>query len=326
MCAFMPDQEREPPKRSPSAGPGPNPALIEELRRKLGNNSAARALAPPKAAPATAPAAPAAAPAAPATAPAANTNSSAMPDLGGVSAMHSARAAGDSGSGQQSIQILYQGPDEEGRGSHDVRAVSLQAWTPGSGVADVEKAAPARLPKLTTLTFWGHGALDKHCNLEPADMVKTILAWKKLNPGLNRVEFVTCNIRHYGESIDPKDMRAYADRVKSKLTSSRAGRDIALMGMPVAPTGKKNNWSILLAEPYYESWVYVTGEGKTDQDMHRAAALLKTKPDANGQLELYKGDMAVRAQEILADPQHANRTWTYTYGHFSDLRNILVPI
>ena len=147
-------------------------------------------------------------------------------------------------------------------------------------------------------------------------MVKVIAAWKKLNSQLNTVELITCNARHFTGSTD-----SFANQLKKGLHSGllSSTRSITVKALPVTVTGSQNAFSILLADTNTKSWCYVTGPGTDDKIMFEGANLISYE---NG--KSFKGDIAVRANQVVRD--NPNRKWTMNYGYFNMLRRNLVTI
>jgi hypothetical protein len=175
-------------------------------------------------------------------------------------------------------------------------------------------------PGLDTLVFWGHGDAYRLCNKTPNDMVKTISAWKKLNPQLNTVELITCNARHF---TGPND--SYANQLKKGLRSGfrSSTRNITVKALPVTVSGSQNAFSILLAEPNTKSWCYVTGPGTDDKIMFQGANLINYI-EIDGKSVSFKGDIAQRADKVVRE--NPTRKWTMNYGYFNTLRHNLVAI
>lgn len=71
--------------------------------------------------------------------------------------------------------------------------------------------------------------------------------------------------------------------------------------------------------------MYVVAPGATDSEMMQAQALIRyTKNDTGGD-ESYTGDIAVRAQQVLANKAPTDQ-WQMLCGHYDDLRNYLVAV
>lgn len=205
------------------------------------------------------------------------------------------------------IQFLFQG----GSGSHGPRAQALSSVTAGSKVADIT-TAPKAVTGLDTLAFWGHGDQFKLCGNSVNDMRTVISGWKNLNSGLKTIEIITCNARHCSAG-DP-----FAKRLKSSFGIMSGTRGLKVKALPTTVTGKTNAWSILLAEPGFRSWVYITAPGKTDSLLMQANTLIQFQTNATGGLVSFKGDIAQRADKVVRE--HRDRKWTMNYGYFNTLR------
>jgi len=209
------------------------------------------------------------------------------------------------------IQFLYQG----GHGSHGPRAQALANVTPGSRCGDIATTRATQIPGLQTLAFWGHGDSYRLCGKTPRELHELIKDWKKLNPGLNTVELITCNARHSTVG-DP-----YANQLKSGIGFRSSLRGMKIKALPTTVTGRRNAWSILLAETSFNSWVYITAPGMDDSLLMQAKTLIDFTTTPSGGSVSFRGDIAVRANEVVRD--HPNRQWTMNYGYFNTLRNHL---
>jgi hypothetical protein len=218
------------------------------------------------------------------------------------------------------IQILY---DDE----HKERAVALASETPGSRSGEIEATPPTKITEgsLDALTFWGHGSSDKFCGREPDELAKLIGMWRKLNSGLKTVELITCDARHYYKG----DTDAYADKLKSAM---RCGflpptSGMKVKALPVTVTGKQNGVSILLAETVFKTWAYLTapaGAMSKDEFLMPAQSLVRFIPGKEGGFEPYKGNLAVRANELAKEQK--DRNWTIAYGYLNTLRAYLAEV
>jgi hypothetical protein len=184
-------------------------------------------------------------------------------------------------------------------------------------VSDVTAAAAA-VPNLDTLAFWGHGDSQRLCGKTVEEIRTTIAAWKRLNPGIQTVEILTCNARHC-TSGDP-----FATRLKSSFGILSGTRGLKVRALPTTVTGKTNAWSILLAEPIHNSWVYITAPGTNDKELMVANSLIQFEKNATGGLVCFRGDMATRANKVVTE--HPTRTWTMNYGYMNTLRAHLVAV
>ncbi len=206
------------------------------------------------------------------------------------------------------VQFLFQG----GHGSHGPRAQALSTVTPGSRCGDINTTNPTTIQGLDTLAFWGHGDSQKLCDKTPTQLFEIIKSWKNRNSGLKTIELITCNARHT-TSGDP-----FANRLKSKFGILSGTRGMVVKALPVTVSGKRNAWSILLAETVFNSWCYVTAPGTDDSLLMQASSLITFQRNATGGLVSYRGDIAKRADEMVrANPQ---RQWTMNYGYFNTLR------
>lgn len=212
------------------------------------------------------------------------------------------------------IQFLFQG----GHGSHGPRTQALSGATAASRCGDIATTAPSAVVGLDTLAFWGHGDAHKLCDKTPDQLFALIRAWKSLNGGLKTIEIITCNARH-ASSGD-----SFASKIKSKFGILTGTRGMVVKALPVTVTGTLNAWSILLAETNFNSWVYITAPGATDALLMEASSLINYETNAAGGLSSYRGDIAVRADQMIRS--HPQRQWTMNYGYFNTLRASLVPI
>ena len=139
---------------------------------------------------------------------------------------------------------------------------------------------PKKVPDLRTLVFWGHGEHQKFCELTPDEFVPLVSSWKKLNPGLETVEMLTCNARHSERGAAD----SYTQKVVNQLTVKHAG--IRFRALPVATTKKGDvcNWSILKWHPASATWAYIgapthqstaTAKSGLDTTMHSAVRFLE---------------------------------------------------
>lgn len=211
------------------------------------------------------------------------------------------------------IQILY-------TQDHMTRAVALTSVVPLARHGLVNTTPPIAIPGLHTLTFWGHGDPGRFCDHSPSELVKLIGKWKKLNSKLKTVELITCNARHCTQG-DP-----LASKIKSGLRMGflHGTAGIKVKALPVTVTGKRNAFSILLAEPNYKSWAYITAPGTNDGPMMEAQNLIRYDAGQNGGAVPYQGDLAVKANKVARD--HPVRNWTVNFGYFNTLRSCLVDV
>ncbi|HKL40772.1 MAG TPA: hypothetical protein VJ894_08835 [Cryomorphaceae bacterium] len=212
------------------------------------------------------------------------------------------------------IQFLFQG----GHGSHGPRTQALAKVSTPSNVGDIDSTKPVLVPGLHTLAFWGHGDSSKLCGKTASEIVEIVSAWKKLNTGLKTVEIITCNARHASAG------RPFANQLKSKFGILSGTKGITIKGLPLTVSGKNNAWSILLAEPTFNSWVYITAPGTNDKLLMEANSLIQFETNANGGLVSYKGDIAQRADKTVRE--NPQRQWTMNYGYMGTLRNHLVKV
>jgi hypothetical protein len=208
------------------------------------------------------------------------------------------------------IQFLYQG----GHGSHGPRAQALASFTSNSSCADVT-SAPRTAAGLDTLAFWGHGDQYRLCGKTPQELFALIKEWKRLNPGLNTIELITCNARHTASGD------SFANSLKAQFGILSGTSGMVVKALPVTVTGKMNAWSILHAETVHNSWCYVTAPGATDALLMEASALVIFERNATGGLVSYRGDIAARADQVVR--AHPTREWTMNYGYFNTLRSHL---
>jgi hypothetical protein len=219
------------------------------------------------------------------------------------------------------LQILCEGPPGHAKNDHGPRG-KLLAQVHGGSCGYIETAIATPKPGLVTLVLWGHGDAEKLCGMKAADAAEVVKRWKAINPGIKTLEIITCNARHASGSGSP-----YVSQLKSKLTGFRSStRDIEIKALPVAVGGKRNNWSILLAEPVFKSWVYITAPGANDALLMQAKTLIDYEAGERGEgLQSYRGDIAIKAdQSVRAAPM--NRQWTMNYGYFNTLRSHLVKV
>jgi hypothetical protein len=205
------------------------------------------------------------------------------------------------------IQFLYQG----GHGSHGPRTQALADMT-GSGCGDISTTNPSTIVGLDTLAFWGHGDSYKLCGKTVNELHTIIAAWKKLNKGIQNIEIITCNSRHCTAG------NAFANKIKGKFGIMSGTRGLVLKALPATVTGKVNAWSILLWEPNFNSWCYVTAPGTDDSLLMQATTLVQYEIKPDGGMICFKGDMAKRADQVVRD--HPDRKWTMNYGYMKTLR------
>lgn len=164
--------------------------------------------------------------------------------------------------------VIWAG-DSYGKPDHKERAEQLATTYATTAVSVTQP--PKKVASLTSIVFWGHGDIKKFCNLTPDEFVALIYAWRKLNPGLNTVEMMTCNARHkQGGTTD-----SYTDQVLSKLNAKKSG--IRLRGFPLltTPTGNTCQFSILKWHPSTATWAYVGCSGLNDAVMQDACWFLQ---------------------------------------------------
>ncbi|MEQ1762885.1 MAG: hypothetical protein ABL984_07065 [Pyrinomonadaceae bacterium] len=212
---------------------------------------------------------------------------------------------------------------------HKDRAEALATATPGSthGLIDpaqlhggaVNPAKPLHFGNLETLVLWGHGDSSGICGLHPSQVVKLIKKWKDANSKLKNVELLTCNARH--SSTGTSLTAAVKSGLRSNIFSSAHG--IKIKALPVAVGGPMNAWSILLAEPMFQSWAYITAPGANDNLMQTANTMMKFHL-VGGKSVSYKGSLIDRAQKIMVE--NPVRNWTINYGHLTGLRKSLVEV
>jgi hypothetical protein len=206
------------------------------------------------------------------------------------------------------IQFLYQG----GHGSHGPRTQALASITAGSRCGDINETEPSAIAGLDTLTFWGHGDSNKLCDKTPSELRTIIAAWRKLNKSISTIEIITCNARHCTAGT------GYASQLKAKFGIMSGTSGLTVKALPVTVTGKINAWSILLWEPNFDSWCYVTAPGKDDTLLMKATTLVQYEIKPDGGMICFKGDMAKRADQVVRD--HPDRKWTMNYGYLNTLR------
>jgi hypothetical protein len=208
------------------------------------------------------------------------------------------------------IQFLFQG----GHGSHGPRAQALSNLTPGSRCGDIDLTNPSTLAGLDTLTFWGHGDQYKLCGKTPRELHEVIKAWKQFNPGINTVEIITCNARHCTTG-DP-----FTTQLKNGIGRFSSLYGLKIKALPTSVGGKRNAWSILLAETNFNSWCYVTAPGANDALLMQAKSLIDFDPGPRGMIS-YRGDIATKANKVIS--ANPTRQWTMNYGYFNTLRACL---
>jgi hypothetical protein len=206
------------------------------------------------------------------------------------------------------VQFLYQG----GHGSHGPRAQALSNVTPGSLCGDIAATQPSTIMGLDTLAFWGHGDSLRLCGKTARELHELIKRWKAFNPGLNTVEIITCNSRH-ATGGDP-----YATQLKSGIGFRSSLKGLTIKALPTTVTGKRNAWSILLAETNFNSWVYITAPGANDAMLMQAKTLIDFETTAQGKVVSFRGDIAKRADDTVR--AYPLRQWTMNYGYLNTLR------
>lgn len=221
------------------------------------------------------------------------------------------------------LHILCEGPPGHAKNDHGTRAKILAQATGGT-YSYIETNVPTPKPGLDTLILWGHGDPTALCGLHANEMAEVVKRWKAVNPAIKTLEIITCNAGHAA-----KGSKAYAIQLKSKLHGFRSStRDITLKTLPTAVGGRSNSWSILLAEPTYKSWVYITAPGANADELMKAKTLIDYDPAPIGSglgVSSYRGDIAIKADKVVrAAPM--TRTWTMNYGYFNTLRSQLVKV
>ncbi len=208
--------------------------------------------------------------------------------------------------------ILYQH-------DHQARAVALSQ---AIGARAVGVDTQPQAGGIDTLIFWGHGDPYALCGKTATQIQEIVKRWKAKNNGLNTVEILTCNARHAPGNTSP-----IASQIKRKLHGAFSStRNIKVKALPVSVGGKHNAWSILLADTTSRSWVYVTAPGTNDANMMAAQALIRFDQGPGGGMVSYTGDIAVKANKVVADRAHINREWSMVYGYFNTLRSALVKV
>ncbi|MCC2657642.1 MAG: hypothetical protein K0Q76_2750 [Panacagrimonas sp.] len=166
-------------------------------------------------------------------------------------------------------EIVIWGGDAYGNPDHKDRAEQLA--TTYSTIAIGVTQAPRKIASLSTLVFWGHGDIKKFCNLTPDEFLALVSSWKKLNPGIDTVEMLTCNARHkQGGNTD-----SYTGQVVAKLNTKQS--KIRFRGFPLlsTPTGNTCQFSILKWHPTTTTWAYVGASGLNDDVMQNACRVLQ---------------------------------------------------
>lgn len=196
-----------------------------------------------------------------------------------------------------SIHILYEAKD------HQNKATALMNSLANTATIDPVDAVPRKIVGLTTLIFWGHGSATGLCDKSSAEILKIIYRWRDLNSGLNTIEIITCNSRHFDDVWLPKtdktgaikrdsSGKAIPDAPKTYLASQIAHmgsgkkinnsmakqikrglkysiypsmRRLTLKSMPESVNGSFKQYSILYFETVTFTWCYVTGA--TEQEM-----------------------------------------------------------
>jgi hypothetical protein len=141
-----------------------------------------------------------------------------------------------------------------------------------------------------------------------------------VNPKPKTIELITRNARHC-KSGDPLAIKVKSAR---RLGILHGTFGMKVKASPVTVTGKRNAFSILLAEPVFKSCCCVTAPGTNDSLMMQAQNLVRYEQTATGGVVPSKGDLAQRANKVLS--QHKDRQWTMLYGYFNNLRNCLVEL
>lgn len=214
------------------------------------------------------------------------------------------------------IHILYEA-------DHQNRAAKLASVIPGATSGLVSSPPRCIGTGLDTLIFWGHGTFVNLCGKTSAELAALIKDWRRLNPGLNSVELITCNARHFSGNAD-----SYANQLKATLRSGvlSSTRNVKVLALPVAVGGIRNACSILLADWQSGTWVYVTAPGPNDTELMKASNLIvynhvggratSRRPDGT--------DIASLANKLVVE--NPRRNWSMLYGTFGYLRKNLVAV
>ena len=181
-----------------------------------------------------------------------------------------------------------------------------------NGVAHkISDTVPVKVPGVTTISFWGHGDAASFCHKSPQEFLDVVSAWKKVNPQIDTVEMISCNLRHrQGTRPD-----SYTTQVVTRLKRKHAG--IVFKAFPVAVTklGVPSENSILKWHPGSQTWAYVGTPGKDDRYMFATCRMVEDHMPPRGVHAGY-----VRAHNTM---RGANYFETHKFG--KDALGSIVP-
>jgi hypothetical protein len=180
---------------------------------------------------------------------------------------------------------------------HKNRA-ELLAKTYGTTAYNITNTEPVSVPGLDTLAFWGHGDAWKFCSMSEDEFLDTVLAWKKINKGIQTVEMISCNLRHrMGNQRD-----SFTGKVITRIKRKHA--DICFKALPVATSGMGVTCenSILKWQPASQTWAYCATPGKEDKFMWAVCKMLEDRMPPRGDRDGY-----VRAHNQLLGEQFASK-------------------
>ena len=178
-----------------------------------------------------------------------------------------------------------------GEADHETRAKELA--TTYATTARSAKNAPSAIPGLDKIIFWGHGEINKFCDLRADEFVKLIGKWRGMNERLTTVEMLTCNARHRQRGTD-----SYTEQVVTELSRkcNKAADKINFRALPIATTasGETCDWSILKWHRASATWAYVAATDvagdvlRADSLMHAAVAALEDFKTPRGNNACYR--------------------------------------
>jgi hypothetical protein len=151
--------------------------------------------------------------------------------------------------------------------SHMARAKALAEES--GNCPYVQITATLQAPKyegLKTAIFWGHGTPVGLCGLDEVQFSSFVIALKKQNPGLTRIEFLSCNSRHTHLWSD-----SYTEKLIPLLKKDEGTKNLVVMALPMrtaAQGGGARASSILTANVTTKSWCYTSGKDEPGKKNH----------------------------------------------------------
>lgn len=210
-----------------------------------------------------------------------------------------------------------------GENDHRVRATALA--TAYAATAGAISDNVAQVPGLTKMVLWGHGTAGEFCRMRPEALVAKIRSWQVVNPTLETVEMITCNIRHAETG-----RHSYTDKVVTELSRkpNKALKQIKFRALPICttPDGQTCGYSILKWHPASSTWAYVAAPVKDvlnhwDNHMHDGVVKLEDFMAPRGAATNYPAAFAAYKKsegKHLGDPYATRRNWnTQDYNDYN---------